>query len=94
MSFPKGRHLDSIAYGRKTSYDSGLHRAIRRSTDNLVTTRYARIPNITRQGPMTLTRVDDCHSVLRGISRKSEALVVERIPLVGCGHSQILGNGN
>jgi len=57
MSFPKGRHLDSIAYSRKTSYDSGLHRAIRRSTDNLVTTRYARIPNIPRQGPMTLTRV-------------------------------------
>ncbi len=35
MSFPKGRHLDSIAYSRKTSYDSGLHCAIRRSTDNL-----------------------------------------------------------
>ena len=35
MSFPKGRHLDSIAYSRKRSYDSGLHRAIRRSTDNL-----------------------------------------------------------
>ena len=30
MNFPRGRHLDSIAYSRKTSYDSGLHRAIRR----------------------------------------------------------------
>ena len=35
MSFPKGRHLDSIAYSRKTSCDSGLHRAIWRSNDNL-----------------------------------------------------------
>jgi hypothetical protein len=59
MSFPKGRYLDSIAYGRKTSYDSGLHRAIRRSTDNLSDNAIRPNSQYPQKGPMTLTRVPD-----------------------------------